>query len=67
MAGFGSIHDLAEVELRVRRTLQEASHQLHSAHTLLSGDGTRFTSDNRAEVKEMVARAKEAISRVIGD
>jgi hypothetical protein len=69
MAGFGTIHELASIESRIRRDLLEAKHLMNCVQMSLDDvtDETPFDEDLRASIKRMILEAMEVISRVSGD
>jgi hypothetical protein len=54
---FGFIHDLTSLEIRVRRSLQEAQHELHCALQMLAQDASL---DSDAHVRVLAAMLKRA-------
>jgi hypothetical protein len=65
MEGFGSIHELAAIEVRVRRDLQAALHDVHCAYQLVI-DEQLLNQKQHDQVAEMLSRAMDAIKRVSG-
>ena len=63
--GFGRIHDLAQVEIEVRRDLQSAMHEITCAAALIE-EKALLNTEEHEQLAEMINRARLAIEKVIG-
>lgn len=65
MDSFGIIHELADVEIRVRRNLQGALHEVHCARAILA-DEIEVSLGNRNRAIQLLDEAMKLIQRVSG-
>lgn len=65
--GFGIIHDLADIETKVRGKLQSAAHEIRCGIAALDEIGQNEDPTGLTEAMQFIERALKAIAEVIGD